>query len=149
MSLLSAMPATCIPDPSVGACARIYGNCILRHCLPPCLQAHRGLKSVVPCCALRAARINLITEHFDITRSLRCRTCLELRCRDGVFKDGYGATLDRTGLCLDKSQSVKVKITDSCPCNYPPNAYSNRRWCCNDMPSLDTSQWALEKVRFK
>ena len=49
-------------------------------------------------------------------------------------------------MCLDKSQSVKVKITDSCPCNYPPNAVSNKRWCCNDMPSLDMSQWALEKV---
>lgn len=26
------------------------------------------------------------------------------------------------------------------------NAVSNARWCCNDMPHLDLSSWALEKL---
>jgi hypothetical protein len=34
----------------------------------------------------------------------------------------------------------------SCPCNYPNNAASNARWCCGDMPHLDMSEWALEKL---
>ena len=38
------------------------------------------------------------------------RTCLELRCRDGSFTDNYGNKMDRSGLCLDKSKSVKVKV---------------------------------------
>ncbi len=39
-----------------------------------------------------------------------------------------------------------LQITDTCPCNYPSNAYSNRRWCCGDMYHLDMSTWAFEKV---
>lgn len=33
-----------------------------------------------------------------------------------------------------------------CPCTYAGNAESNKRWCCGDMPHLDMSQWALEKI---
>ena len=33
-----------------------------------------------------------------------------------------------------------------CPCTYAANADSNKRWCCGDMPHLDMSQWALEKI---
>ena len=43
---------------------------------------------------------------------------------------------------------VQVKITDLCPCVYPANPYSNREWCCGDMPHLDMSAWAIEKVLF-
>lgn len=38
------------------------------------------------------------------------------------------------------------QVTDTCPCNYPSNAYSNRRWCCGDMYHLDLSTYAFEKV---
>jgi hypothetical protein len=47
-----------------------------------------------------------------------------------TFKDGYGAQLDRNGACHDPESSVVVMITDTCPCHYPGNAYSNKRWCC-------------------
>ena len=42
---------------------------------------------------------------------------------------GYGSSFDRSNVCFDSGASVVVTITDSCECNYPPNAYSNRRWC--------------------
>jgi hypothetical protein len=31
------------------------------------------------------------------------------------FKDGYGNNMDRTGVCKN-SNSVVVRITDTCPC---------------------------------
>lgn len=34
-----------------------------------------------------------------------------------------------------------------CPCNYPDNYASNKRWCCGDTYHLDMSVWAYEKVR--
>jgi hypothetical protein len=39
-----------------------------------------------------------------------------------------------------------VMITDTCPCYYPDNYASNKRWCCGDMYHLDLSVWAFEKV---
>lgn len=74
-----------------------------------------------------------------------CGECLEVKCRSASFTDGFGEKLDRSGVCLN-DKSVKVKIVDTCPCNYPDNAESNARWCCGDMPHLDLSQWALEKI---
>jgi hypothetical protein len=51
-------------------------------------------------------------------------------------QDGYGATLDRNGACFDQEASVVVTITDTCPCHYPGNYHSNKRWCCGDMYHL-------------
>jgi len=31
---------------------------------------------------------------------------------------------------------VVVTVTDTCPCQYANNAYSNKRWCCGDMVSV-------------
>lgn len=39
-----------------------------------------------------------------------------------------------------------IKIVDSCPCEYPDNQYSNKRWCCGDMDHFDLSVWAFEKL---
>jgi hypothetical protein len=44
------------------------------------------------------------------------------------FTDGYGTYMNRNDVCYDSSASVVVQITDSCECNYPTNAYSNKRW---------------------
>jgi hypothetical protein len=64
------------------------------------------------------------------------------------FTDGYGQVLDRKdGVCYNLYASVVVMITDTCPCHYPNNLYSNKRWCCNDKYHLDMSVWAYEKVR--
>lgn len=38
-------------------------------------------------------------------------------------------------------------VTDTCPCHYPNNYASNKRWCCGDMPHIDLSVWAYERVR--
>jgi hypothetical protein len=46
--------------------------------------------------------------------------------------DGYGATLDRKDVCYDADASAVVMITDVCPCSYPDNSYSNKRWCCGE-----------------
>ena len=36
-----------------------------------------------------------------------------------------------------------------CPCYYPGNYASNKRWCCGDMYHLDMSAWAFEKLAEK
>jgi hypothetical protein len=55
------------------------------------------------------------------------------------FKDGYGQWLDRSSVCYDESASTVVMVTDTCPCHYPNNYASNKRWCCGDMYHLDLS----------
>lgn len=74
-----------------------------------------------------------------------CGTCYEVSCRSAWISDNYGASLDRTQSCIN-SNSVIVRITDTCPCHYPPNEYSNKRWCCGDMEHFDLSAWAFEKI---
>jgi len=56
-----------------------------------------------------------------------CGRCYEVACRPGAFKDGYGSNLDRSGSCKSGAKVI-VTITDTCPCWYPSNAYSNTRW---------------------
>jgi hypothetical protein len=85
----------------------------------------------------------------------------EVACRNAAFTDGYGASIERNDACRDESQSVVVKgvprpptsrrrpraapvrrsppaappaaaVIDNCPCSYPGNAFSNKRWCCGD-----------------
>lgn len=62
------------------------------------------------------------------------------------FNDGYGNQLGRDSVCYDPEASVVVRIVDTCPCNYPNNFYSNKRWCCGDMDHFDLSIWAFEKL---
>ncbi|KAL6752303.1 hypothetical protein V8C86DRAFT_3029618 [Haematococcus lacustris] len=52
--------------------------------------------------------------------------------QNAVFKDGYGQNLDRSKACKDPNRSVYITIADACPCNYPNNQHSNKRWCCGD-----------------
>eukprot|EP00775_Hariotina_reticulata_P003026 gene3026-3307_t len=74
-----------------------------------------------------------------------CGRCYEVACRPDHIKDGYENKLDRTKSC--KGGSIKVMITDTCPCWYPSNSWSNKRWCCNDVYHLDLSKWAYETIR--
>eukprot|EP01025_Chloroclados_australasicus_P018455 TRINITY_DN196_c0_g1_i5.p1 TRINITY_DN196_c0_g1~~TRINITY_DN196_c0_g1_i5.p1 ORF type:complete len:418 (-),score=51.86 TRINITY_DN196_c0_g1_i5:3505-4758(-) len=74
-----------------------------------------------------------------------CGRCYEVKCLPSTFIDNYGESLDRSGVCYDPEASVVVTITDTCPCNYASNWYSNQRWCCGDMDHLDLSVWAFEK----
>jgi hypothetical protein len=46
-----------------------------------------------------------------------------------------GQNLNRHGTCKDGSASVIVRTTDTCPCQYQNNYYSNKRWCCGDIVS--------------
>ena len=75
-----------------------------------------------------------------------CGKCKEVRCKQAGFRDGYGEWLDRNNVCYDTSASVVVTVTDSCPCYYPGNSYSNKRWCCGDIYHMDISVWAYEKL---
>eukprot|EP01026_Neomeris_dumetosa_P055859 TRINITY_DN5093_c0_g1_i1.p2 TRINITY_DN5093_c0_g1~~TRINITY_DN5093_c0_g1_i1.p2 ORF type:complete len:481 (-),score=36.76 TRINITY_DN5093_c0_g1_i1:2346-3788(-) len=75
-----------------------------------------------------------------------CGRCYEVKCLPSVFKDNYGEQLDRAGVCYDPEASVVVTITDTCPCNYASNWYSNQRWCCGDMDHFDLSVWTFEKL---
>ena len=59
--------------------------------------------------------------------------CKEVKCKNFNFNDGYGQFLDRSGVCFDENKSLVVMITDTCPCSYAANYYSNKRWCCGDM----------------
>ncbi|WIA29269.1 hypothetical protein OEZ86_011777 [Tetradesmus obliquus] len=75
-----------------------------------------------------------------------CGVCYEIKCESSSVRDGYGENIDRNGVCKDTSKSVIVKITDTCPCNYPNNYFSNKRWCCGDMDHFDMSVWAFQKL---
>ncbi|MEW5296868.1 MAG: hypothetical protein WDW36_000117 [Sanguina aurantia] len=75
-----------------------------------------------------------------------CGKCYEVRCRDSTFTDGYGTSISRNSACYDPSKSVVVTITDCCPCYYPSNAFSNKRWCCGDMHHMDLSQEAFSQL---
>lgn len=59
-----------------------------------------------------------------------CGKCKEVKCKPAGFTDGYGAYLDRKNVCHNADASVVVMVTDTCPCHYPGNAFSNKRWCC-------------------
>ncbi|KAL4422029.1 hypothetical protein ABPG77_005459 [Micractinium sp. CCAP 211/92] len=81
-----------------------------------------------------------------------CGRCYEVRCdpRSQVI-DGYGNPYDRSSACKAGSASVVVRTVDNCPCNYPANPYSNKRWCCGDHADtqgthFDLSLWAFEKL---
>jgi hypothetical protein len=78
-----------------------------------------------------------------------CGKCKEVRCKPMGFKDGYGQWLDRQNVCYNDYASVVVMVTDTCPCVYPGNYASNKRWCCMDMYHLDMSVWAYEKLAGK
>lgn len=75
-----------------------------------------------------------------------CGRCYEVRCDPVVFQDGYGASIDRTSVCYDPEASVVITVVDACPCSYPGNYYSNKRWCCGDKDHFDISVWAFEKL---
>ncbi|GFH20971.1 expansin-A24, partial [Haematococcus lacustris] len=64
---------------------------------------------------------------FSDTHSMfrgSCGMCVEIRCQNAVFKDGYGQNLDRSKACKDPNRSVYITIADACPCNYPNNQHS-------------------------
>lgn len=82
--------------------------------------------------------------------SQSCGRCYEVACRNAVFTDGFGEQIDRTQSCFDESESLVVRIVDACPCEYAPNSYSNKKWCCQDSGAgdmhTDLSVWAFEKL---
>lgn len=82
--------------------------------------------------------------HYEYSGS--CGNCYEVACDPSGFSDNYGNSLDRSSACFDTEASVVVRITDTCPCNYAGNSFSNKRWCCGDMDHFDLSMWAFEKL---
>lgn len=75
-----------------------------------------------------SASLPVIAHHISLLPLAgSCGRCYEVACRPTKVSDGYGGTLDRTGSCQGQ-KSVIVTVTDTCPCYYPSNAYSNKRW---------------------
>ncbi|KAF5835864.1 RlpA-like double-psi beta-barrel-protein domain-containing protein-containing protein [Dunaliella salina] len=77
-----------------------------------------------------------------------CGMCIEIRCQNANFRDGYGKSLDRSDACRN-SRSIITTVADACPCEYPNNAYSNRRWCCGDdssRPHIDITREAFNEL---
>ncbi len=70
-----------------------------------------------------------------------CRRCYEVKCNPEEFSDNYGEKLDRRDACLDKDASLVIKITDTCPCKYAANAFSNKRWCVDRSAALFLLLW--------
>eukprot|EP00879_Flechtneria_rotunda_P007961 GHRR01008341.1.p1 GENE.GHRR01008341.1~~GHRR01008341.1.p1 ORF type:complete len:252 (+),score=63.02 GHRR01008341.1:248-1003(+) len=86
----------------------------------------------------------LSDQHPDYAGS--CGRCYEIKCDNSGIKDGYGDYLDRDGACTDPDASVILTISDTCPCQYSANYFSNKRWCCGDMDHFDVSVWAFQKL---
>ena len=66
---------------------------------------------------IKACLALFLHQQASLNVTVISRTCLELKCRDGSFTDNYGNKMDRSGLCLDKSQSVKVKVSSWLTCS--------------------------------
>ncbi|KAI8477503.1 MAG: hypothetical protein J3K34DRAFT_455297 [Monoraphidium minutum] len=75
-----------------------------------------------------------------------CGRCYEVSCVNSDVTDGYGQRMRRKGECFDESKIVTVVITDTCPCHYPSNAYSNMRWCCGDRRHMGMSYTASQTL---
>jgi hypothetical protein len=45
-------------------------------------------------------------------------SCYEVKCNSAWVQDNYGEKMDRTYTCYDTSQSMIVRVTDTCPCEY-------------------------------
>lgn len=75
-----------------------------------------------------------------------CGQCYEVKCDPTFTTSYYNETFDRRDSCINPEASVVVRIVDVCPCTYPPNAWSNKRWCCGDRDHMDMSLWAFEKL---
>jgi hypothetical protein len=88
----------------------------------------------------------LTTPSLLLLLLLLYRGCYEIKCVHKSFKDGYGETINRDGVCRDTDASVVVRTTDTCPCQYPGNYASNKRWCCGDKDHFDISVHTFEKV---
>jgi hypothetical protein len=90
----------------------------------------------------------------DLSSEFRgsCGACYEVKCRSEPYKDGKGNRYDGQN-CHNTRESLVVRVVDACPCNYPGNAYSNERWCCQDGGAgemhADMSVWAFEKLAKK
>ncbi|EFJ47081.1 hypothetical protein VOLCADRAFT_105296 [Volvox carteri f. nagariensis] len=82
---------------------------------------------------------------YDAATS-NCGLCYEVACQGMDFNDFYGNSLERQSVCYDSSASVILMVTDLCPCYYPANQYSNKRWCCGDMQHFDISSYAFQKL---
>ncbi|KAG2427408.1 hypothetical protein HXX76_012344 [Chlamydomonas incerta] len=83
---------------------------------------------------------------YDSSTS-NCGVCYEISCNGMDFSDFYGNYLERTDVCYNGGEtSVVVMVSDVCPCYYPSNQYSNKRWCCGDMQHFDVSVFAFEKL---
>lgn len=82
--------------------------------------------------------------HYEYSHS--CGRCYEVKCDPSVFGDNYGNSIDRSTVCYDPDLVVKVTVSDTCPCDYPSNYYSNKRWCCGDMDHLDLSYVTFDKL---
>jgi hypothetical protein len=76
----------------------------------------------------------------------QCGTCYEIQCDARDFYDGYGTLIHRKTACNRETGSFMVTITDTCPCSKPGNEYSNKRWCCGDLPHFDLGVWAFKRM---
>ncbi|KAL6758471.1 RlpA-like double-psi beta-barrel-protein domain-containing protein-containing protein [Haematococcus lacustris] len=73
-----------------------------------------------------------------------CGRCYKIRCKPMTVRDNFGQQIDRNNECYNQDP-ITVVITDTCPCDKPNNAYSNKRWCCGDMDHFDVGIWAFQK----
>lgn len=82
--------------------------------------------------------------HYEYSGS--CGRCYEVKCDPRSFGDNYGDNIDRRHVCNDPEKVVKLTITDTCPCHFPDNFYSNKRWCCGDVDHLDLSYTVFDQL---
>ncbi|PSC67673.1 U6 snRNA phosphodiesterase [Micractinium conductrix] len=142
--VVSPVPLSCAEQKAFGKCATFYGV--------DGWSIHKGscgfgyqYKNVGT--GWDAAAVSDASPEFAGS----CGRCYEVRCAPRQVIDGYGNTYDRSGACKAGAASIVVRTVDACPCQYPSNAYSNKRWCCGDHSDtqgthFDLSIWAFEKL---
>ncbi|KAK9823804.1 hypothetical protein WJX72_005620 [[Myrmecia] bisecta] len=75
-----------------------------------------------------------------------CGRCYEAKCNPMDFTDANGKVLTGMGVCYDTNSTIVFRVTDTCPCNFPSNALSNKRWCCGDMRHFDLYEDAFAEI---
>lgn len=70
-----------------------------------------------------------------------CGLCYEVKCRgiQAISADG-SVNLPRQDACYNESNSIVVKVVDTCPCS------GNEQWCCGDVDHLDLSKEAFGRL---
>ncbi len=83
--------------------------------------------------------------------AVSCVACMLCTAHPYLLCNAFGLCCTCFSSLLQSSRETSTQALDilnccylhrcRCPCYYPNNAFSNKRWCCGDMRHMDLSHW--------